>query len=171
MNLESHKHSIEHRVTGMDNEMHVYSQWVGPQTYNDVSALDQIRQTSSSNLKAANTVAADLQNSGRVSTLRISQSVSSLLFTRLVQIHHFWESNSTRFKIGWLWLNSFRFFSESVWGSTWFTKIQWFKKQSRFNSRFFSFYQFEALILSDSIHRNSDSIVWILNVIGLKTIQ
>jgi len=59
--------------------MHVYSQWHGPQSYNDISALTPLHAPSSNNLKAASTVAADLihsDTSGKVSTLRISQSVS-----------------------------------------------------------------------------------------------
>ncbi|KAF6020291.1 Rbcn-3A [Bugula neritina] len=68
-------------VVGMDNEMHVYSQWHGPQSYNDISALTPLHAPSSNNLKAASTVAADLihsDTSGKVSTLRISQSVPHL---------------------------------------------------------------------------------------------
>ena len=71
--------------SGMYNEMHVYSQWHGPQNYNDVSELAQMHTPSSSALKTATTVAADLLNQGsgstKMSTLRISQSVSfSLVF-------------------------------------------------------------------------------------------
>lgn len=63
--------------------MHVYSQWQGPQTYHDISGLQQTSSPSSANLKSAATVAADLGNEGtgvgaanKMSTLRISQSVS-----------------------------------------------------------------------------------------------
>lgn len=63
-------------VTGMDNEMHVYSQWVGPQSYNDIcGSSENNRRASQANLKPASTTI-DLQATGKMSTLRISQSVS-----------------------------------------------------------------------------------------------
>jgi len=63
-------------LTGMDNEMHVYSQWQGPQHYNDISGLTQLQTNMSGNLRSNMSVAGDLQKHEKLSTLRISQSVS-----------------------------------------------------------------------------------------------
>lgn len=57
--------------------MHVYSQWHGPASYDDVSGVSQLKGVpSSGNLKTA-TTSADLAAGGKMSALRISQSVSS----------------------------------------------------------------------------------------------
>ena len=66
--------------SGMDNEMHVYSQWHGPSSYNDVSGVSQgISSPSSHNLKTVGTVGTDMSAGGKPSTLRISQSVSVII--------------------------------------------------------------------------------------------
>lgn len=71
-------------ILGMDNEMHVYSQWHGPSSYNDVSGVCQAYSSPSShNLRTVGTVGAELSTpaGGKMSTLRISQSVSELTIT------------------------------------------------------------------------------------------